>query len=406
MKKILGIIAEYNPFHNGHLYQIQKAKEESNADFIIALISSSFVQRGELSIYSSYERAKMAVKNGISAVFEMPAYFSSSSAESFAFYGVDFFNKLGLDYISFGSESANYKHLYTLSNILNKESENFKQVLKDELKKGYSYPKSRQIAFEKIEKAYNIDFSNILNNPNNILAIEYLKAMNNLNSHMKPIIIKRSSNNYNSKLLDNDNFSSASAIRYSILNNHNYNIIKNSIPENIYNYISTINPLSNDDALNIIYYMLNLYKYKKKNLNIYLDINTNLSNRILNSFENVKSYEQLISLIKTKDYTYSRISRAVTHILLNIQKEKFKDFYKQGASYARLLAFKKSDIEVLTLLKNRTSLNFISKEKDAKKLSKMPLELYKHNQFANNIYKNIYYSKYMKELGNSLLYIE
>ena len=157
MKKILGIIAEYNPFHLGHKYQIEKAKKISGADYIICLISGAFVQRGEPAIFSSLDRAKMALENGINAVFEMPTYFSTSSAESFAFYGVDFFSKLGVDYLSFGAESATRDDLALIVDILDKESTDFKFTLAGELKKGMSYPKARE---EAILKEINLIIKN------------------------------------------------------------------------------------------------------------------------------------------------------------------------------------------------------------------------------------------------------
>ena len=359
MKKILGIIAEYNPFHLGHKYQIEKAKKISGADYIICLISGAFVQRGEPAIVSSLDRAKMALENGINAVFEMPTYFSTSSAESFAFYGVDFFSKLGVDYLSFGAESATRDDLALIVDILDKESTDFKFTLAGELKKGMSYPKAREEAILKEINKYKLynkaDYKKLLDSPNNILAIEYMKAIKKIKSNIEPIIIKRTSDNYNKYDIEENNFASATAIRKRIIEAYqtesNYENIKDFVPNSVFSDILNLKPLSNNDILPYINLELERYSYKNEDLSVFLDINKELSNRIINTFLEAFSYEDFINILKSKQYTYTRLSRSLSHILLDIKKDKFDILNKKGATYAKLLGFNKKDGELLSILK-------------------------------------------------------
>ncbi len=417
MKKILGIIAEYNPFHLGHKYQIEKAKKISGADYIICLISGAFVQRGEPAIFSSLDRAKMALENGINAVFEMPTYFSTSSAESFAFYGVDFFSKLGVDYLSFGAESATRDDLALIVDILDKESTDFKFTLAGELKKGMSYPKAREEAILKEINKYKLynkaDYKKLLDSPNNILAIEYMKAIKKIKSNLEPLIIKRTSDNYNKYDIEENNFASATAIRKRIIEAYqtesNYENIKDFVPNSVFSDILNLKPLSNNDILPYINLELEKYSYKNEDLSVFLDINKELSNRIINTFLGTLSYEDFINILKSKQYTYTRLSRALSHILLDIKKDKFDILNKKGATYAKLLGFNKKDGELLSILKEKSKIPIITKEKDAKRLEELSYNLYKHNEFNNKIYNSIYYYKYkedIKKVKNNLFILE
>lgn len=404
MDKILGIIAEYNPFHNGHKYQIKKAKEISKAKYVICLISSNFVQRGEASIYSSYERAKMALKNGADAVFEMPAYFSSSSAEYFAAYGVDFFSKLGLDYISFGVESATFDELNLISDILINEDIDFKYNINKNIKSGLTYPRARQEALKESLKQNNKNAKlDNLFSPNNILAIEYTKAIKKLNSKLEPIIITRTSNNYNKKTLDTDGFSSATSIRKEIYSK-NFKALNSSIPKNISSYLTTLNPINRDDFFTALIILIKKLQFENFDFNTILDISPDLANTFKKLDTKISNYENLILHLKSKQYTYTRISRILSHILLNITKYEFEALKKENINYARLLGFKKEHKEVLNLMKKKSSLHFITKTKDYKsKLSNSSLYLYKHNLFCEDLYENIYFNKYKIPLKKDLI---
>lgn len=191
MENVLGIIGEYNPFHNGHLYHLNESKKVTNSNYTVAIISGNFVQRGNVSVVDKWTKAKMAILNGIDLVLELPTIYSISSAENFALGAIKTLNSLKLvDTISFGCELNDLSLLKEFANILTEEPEEFKSLLSHELSKGISFPKARENAL----LMYLNDlrkYANVLSSPNNILAIEYLKALNITKSTLEPVAVKR-----------------------------------------------------------------------------------------------------------------------------------------------------------------------------------------------------------------------
>ena len=189
--KVLGIIAEYNPFHNGHLYHLQESKKLVNADYSICIMSGNFTQRGDVALIDKWSRTEMALKSGIDLVIELPVIYSLSSAENFAYGSINILDKLGIvDYVSFGSEAGELSILDSIADILCNEPKEYVSLLNHELDKGISYPKAR----EKALLMYLNDirkYANVLSSPNNILGIEYLKALRKIKSNLHPITIKR-----------------------------------------------------------------------------------------------------------------------------------------------------------------------------------------------------------------------
>ena len=239
MSKVLGIIAEYNPFHNGHLYHLQKAKEITNSDYTVAIISGNFTQRGSTSLIDKWSKTEMALLNGVDLVIELPVWYATSSAENFADGAIKILNSLGIvDYISFGTETPNINILNRYSDILYTEPEEYKKLLSNELKNGLSFPKAREKAIFEYLKKSNIDFnisSNVLASPNNILGIEYLKALKKHHSTIKPIPIARLDSDYNSTSFS-DNIASATAIR-NLIKNNDFKTIKNLVPNYSYSIL-------------------------------------------------------------------------------------------------------------------------------------------------------------------------
>lgn len=213
MSKVLGIIAEYNPFHNGHLYHLETSKKLTDADYTVAIISGNFTQRGSTSIVDKWSKTKMALKNGIDLVIELPVLYSISSAENFADGAIKILNSLGIvDYLSFGAETSDISILNNIANILCSEHEEYKNLLSIELEKGLSFPKARENALldyikntdDNVPENKIIDFekySKVLSSPNNILGIEYLKALKKYKSSIKPVCISRFATDYNSTKL-------------------------------------------------------------------------------------------------------------------------------------------------------------------------------------------------------------
>ncbi len=375
--KTLAIIAEYNPFHLGHKYHIEESKRISNADHTIAIMSSSFVQRGEPSIIDKFSRAESAILNGIDLVIELPFLYSCQTAELFAKGGVQILNSLNtLDYISFGAEYNNIKYLKKISKTLIDEPEEFKILLKKYLSEGFSFPISRSKAletyFENKDNKLSREINIILNSSNNILAIEYLKELYKLKSNIEPIIINRVGNAYNDRELSNS-FSSATSIREHLLNNDFQNI-RNYLPESSYNIIIDFyNKYGKFNTLDNYYEFLN-YKLitDGESIKDIFDIGEDLGNRFINNYFNFESMDDLIDYLTNKTHTRTRIKRAIVNYLLNNYSKNYIDIEK-NFHYIRVLGSNSKGFEILNNIKNNSDtiiLSNFSKYKDHPSIKK------------------------------------
>lgn len=406
--KILGIVAEYNPFHSGHLYQINKAKSICAADYVVVIMSGHFTQRGEAAIYDPYLRTEMALKAGVDAVYEMPASFSTASAADFAFYAVTFLTLLNVDYISFGVEDATLDELENLADILLNESEGFKNLIKEKLSKGYTYPLARKDAFlNELKNFKNFDetrIKSLLSTPNNILGLEYIYTIKKIGSHLRPVLIKRKGSDYHDKSIAyNKEHSSATALRKYLSLHSELKELESSLMPSSIEIIKKSKPLFADDFRGSISRKLYDLLYNDVDLSIYSDISPSLSDRIYKLNKNYSDYETMVAFIKSKDYTFTRISRALCHILLNIKKSD-TDIYKNNIKYSKLLGFRKSSGHLLKLIKTRSQLINITKPADAKDILRDEKETYRlfmSEVYASYIYNSVYYDKYKTELKNS-----
>ncbi len=386
--KIVGLIAEYNPFHNGHQYHIEKAKEITGADAVIVVMSGNFVQRGAPAIMPKHLRAEMALKAGASLVLELPACYATGTAEQFAFGAVSVLNSLGcIDAICFGSECGDINILSDLAKILCAEPHEYRESLQMHLRNGLSFPLARQKAIETI--CSNSSIAHLLERPNNILGIEYLKALYRLNSKMKPYTIQRISSQYHDVDLQEE-FSSATALRRAILSGDFANLNK-QVPSGCItlleaNYQTRYPIFTNDFSLLLKYRLLN---ETKTSLIEYADVSEDLANRIYNQLNNFVSYEQFCEFLKTKDMTYSRISRALLHILLRIKKTDYTDI-----TYARVLGFRKDDSDVLTVIKKLTTIPLLTKLTATKDLSVSAIDMLNQDICASNLYESIVTDKF------------
>ena len=406
--KILGIVAEYNPFHSGHLYQINKAKSICAADYVVVIMSGHFTQRGEAAIYDPYLRTEMALKAGVDAVYEMPAAFSTASAADFAFYAVTFLTLLNVDYISFGVEDATLDELENLADILLNESEGFKNLIKEKLSKGYTYPLARKDAFlNELKNFRNFDetgIKSLLSTPNNILGLEYIYTIKKIGSHLRPVLIKRKGSDYHDNgIAYNKEHSSATALRKYLSLHSELKELESSLMPSSIEIIKKSKPLFADDFRGSISRKLYDLLYNDVDLSIYSDISPNLSDRIYKLNKNYSDYETMVASIKSKDYTFTRISRALCHILLNIKRSD-TDIYKNNIKYSKLLGFRRSSGHLLKLIKTRSKLINITKPADAKDILRDEKETYRlfmSEVYASYIYNSVYYDKYKTELKNS-----
>lgn len=350
MSKILAIVAEYNPFHNGHLYHLQKSKKELNPDYSICVMSGNFCERGDTSIIDKWSKAEAALKCGFDLVIELPVLYSTSSAENFAEGALKILDAFGNNVIlSFGSECGDLSILNNIANILCDEPKEFTTILTHELSKGLSYPKARENALllylNDVRK-----YANVLSSPNNILGIEYLKAIKKLKSKVKPFTIKRIDAGYNS-LKVKDRLASATAIRNLLKNNED---VKKLMPAPAYNILlDNINHgkmVSDISAFEkeIIYTLRKMSLEEIANLQ---DVTEGLENSIKQAANSCNNLEDLINSIKSKRYTRSRIQRILIYSILNITKKDIQDSYKVKP-YIRVLGVSQKGKTLLSEISN------------------------------------------------------
>lgn len=386
--KSLAIIAEYNPCHKGHAYQIEKARELSGSDIIIALMSGNFVQRGTPAVFDKYTRAGLAVLSGADIVIELPTVFATSSAEGFAYNAIDILNRINsVDYISFGMENDDLSRFAEIAKILSNEPETYRLLLKKYMNMGYSAPLSREYALS--EYSGNNDFKDFLNRPNNILALEYIKAMHKTSSSIIPVPVKRIGNGYNDTIATTP-YPSATAIRNMYKNNDTEGI-KNSLLPHVYDYISCKKPLFEEDFSMLLNQSILL---NKNNLHEYSDIDEKLSNRINNLFSSGSYYNfnGLVTELKSKNYTYTRICRSLLHILLGI-----KDSDIKTTDTCRVLAFNKNGGKFLKDIRHKSDIKLICDLSEIKNTLKENPVLQK-DILSSDIYRLAYFNKYNENL--------
>ncbi len=383
--KILGIIVEYNPFHNGHLYHLQTSKELTKCDYTVAVMSGNFVQRGEPAIVDKWKRTMMALKAGVDLVIELPVVYATSTAENFAYGAVKLLDSLKIiDCISFGSEKGELSELIKIAEILLEEPIHYRKALKEYLKTGITFAKARELALKKVTN--NNEIEKILQTSNNILAIEYLKALKKIDSSITPFTIKRRGSLYTSLELKGE-FASASSIRKHIFEkgledlekyipNFSKEILQSSFEKKQ-------GPVSLEDFSNILIYLLRNHIP----LNHIFDVSEGLENKIYKASYKTNNIEELIKLIKSKRYTESRIKHILTHLLLKIDKQIFEEF--DGPNYIRVLGFNEKGKKVLKEIKKKSSLPIITKVSQYKsKLSNT--KMFEKDLFATDTYTLAY----------------
>ncbi len=345
--KAIGIIAEYNPFHNGHLYHLEKIKEMYPDYTIVVVMNGNFTERGEVTIIDKWKRSDIALELGIDLVIELPFPFSTQSADYYAYGAITLLEKLGVEKVIFGSESDSIEDLKLIAETQLNNDE-FDKLVKIYCKLGNNYPTALSLALEDL-----IDKK--ITTPNDLLGISYIKAILKNNYKIIPESIKRT-NNYHDKELDNE-IVSASAIRESLRNNKS---VENQVP------VNTLNRLNNLHYMDMYF---NILKYKiitEDNLEIYQTVETGMNKKLKEAIGKANTYDELIKSIKSKKDTYNKISRMLLHILCNFTKEQANSF--KDITYIRILGFNKTGRDYLNSIKKDIDIPIISKitrEKDS-----------------------------------------
>lgn len=389
--RVAAIIAEYNPFHNGHAYQIQRVRDLTEADYVLVIMSGDFVQRGTPAIIDKFSRTEMALYGGADAVIELPVRYACGSAEYFATGAVSIFDALGcVDYLCFGCEDADRSEdLQKMAVLFNHESDKYKEILQNELKNGISFPKARIHAVESVLDVK--EAARILQFPNNILALEYLRALDRTHSSIKPVFIQRVGAGYHETDLSY-NYASASAIRNAIEDTEISPFVPQQTIDILNRQRNRTFPVELDDFSQILHYLL--LRSSAEDLEKYQDIHTDLANKMIKNREYFQNISQYCMILKSKDITYSRISRSLLHIILNIQEVSF------DIDYTRLLGLRKDSASLLSVMKAKSQMPIITKLSDISELDEAAQALLNQDIFAANVYSAICTNKFGTEFRN------
>lgn len=389
--KTINIIAEYNPFHNGHAWQIAEAKRRTGADFALIVMSGDFVQRGEPAVLDKFSRTKMALLGGADLVIELPVRYAAGSAEYFARGACSLLASLNVtDTLCFGCETEDPAAFASLSSLLADEPEALGGYLRSYLAAGNSYPKARLLALKDYFTSDlallghpDLSFetaSELLSSPNNTLGLEYLIACRRLKASFDFLPIKRQGASYHSSL-PQGNFASATAIR------KDPSLAGGYMPDaclELYEHAVFDQMLhSMDDYSDLLHYALLM----QKDYTSFLDVNADLSDRIRKLLPQYESFSSFVTLLKTKQVTEARIRRSLLHILLGIRKKELPNDRFVGLSYARVLGFRQSALPLLGEIKKRSFIPLLTKAADAKKLlSPSELDEFLLNVRASDLY--------------------
>ncbi len=355
---IIGIVCEYNPFHNGHMYQINEIKKKYKDSIIIVVTSSSFTQRGNLSLLNKWDKTKIALLNNVDIVLELPYVYTVQSSDIFAEFAIKILNELKIDTLIFGSESNNLNELITSAKVqLN--NTNFNTLVQKYLKDGINYPTALNNALKDLK-------CSPINTPNDLLGVSYIKTILENNYNIKIDTIKRT-NDYHD-INSNDEIVSASNIRNKILNNLEY---KHMVPSITYEILK--NKKQNNKYFEYLKYKI----ISEDNLDKYLDVDEGLSTRIKESINKSNNLEELIQNIKTKRYTYNKISRMLNHILCSFTKEEKNN--TKDLEYLRILGFSNIGKDYLNKIKKDITTPILNKydtSYEALKIEKRVSEIY------------------------------
>ena len=349
--KTAAVICEYNPFHNGHKFQLEEIKKE--CDSVICIMSGSFVQRGDIAIYDKWTRAKAALQNGADLIIELPVCYALNSAERFAYGGVYLAENMGVvDSLYFGSESGDIDRMISAADLLLNEPDEISAEIKSLISEGMTYARAREISFSKLIP------SSLLAEPNNILGLEYIKAIKQMNSKIQPKTIKRMGSHYH-ETEPSTNTASATAIRKIIKNNINYSIYVPESANSLYEkcQVTDINKLNN-----ILVYLIRTKSTEE--ISSINEVCEGLENRISASINYADTFAGICDYVKSKRYTLSKIRRIMLSFILGIDKS----FSFTEPQYIRVLGMNHKGIQLLSQIKNVSSLPIITKTADFKNM--------------------------------------
>ncbi len=377
--RVVGIVAEYNPFHNGHLHHLKEAIAKTQAEYAVAVMSGNFLQRGEMALYDKWVRAEATVRNGVDVVLELPTAFACNSAEFFAAGAITLLERVGcITHLAFGAEHNDVDILSKISKILINEPEDFKNSLKAHLDKGIAYPKARSAAL--VEQEGLAGLEEVLKSPNNILGIEYIKQLLLLYSSIEPVAIKRHMAGYSDEKFYG-NMASATAIRKILIDSPTYDVqsVKSVIPDETY---KTIEKIGKEQLVNVDM-LFGLLQYRVRTMSAegiqdIFSVGEGLENKIIKSIIKAENYKQFLEGILSKRYTLTRVQRTIMHLLLGLTKQHMGEIMadENKCLYGRVLAVSPKGRALLALMKKE-------------ELNRIPIYTNINKEAGENIGKNI-----------------
>ncbi|MCK0470646.1 nucleotidyltransferase [Halalkalibacter sp. APA_J-10(15)] len=360
----VGIVVEYNPFHNGHLYQLTQAKKETEADIVIVVMSGTFLQRGEPALISKWSRTEMALANGADLVIELPYPFSAQKAEYFAHGAVQLLTELGVEFIHFGSEAGDILPFYELVDTIQKDFSTINSYVQEHMKLGLSYPRAFSNALTRLNRPTAIS----LTEPNNILGYHYVKAITDQGSPIKATTTKRIQAHFHEQSISSNHIASATSIRKAINEGTPLADIAHTMPA------STVNLLTKYKKENKLLHTWDLYypfvQYKIlssscEQLRDLYECEEGLEYRLKETIKFAPTYTDWIELLKTKRYTRTRLQRLVTHVLTNTTKEEMQTAHSEGLRHIQLLGFTTKGQQFLKQTRKQRNLPILTKRAKA-----------------------------------------
>ena len=375
MVDVIGVVVEYNPFHNGHFHHLDKAREKVPGAYILCVMSGNWTQRGEPALINKWARAEAALKAGADIILELPAVYAVQSAEGFARGAVQTLDATGIvNYICFGSEAGELEPLQKIAKYLETEPPQFKKELQAALKRGLSYPAALQYSLHSLtlsEKTSPL-LSGIIASPNNILAIEYLKALQKTTSDITPFTIKRRGVGFYD-LKAAGEIASATGIRAAI-SKKDFEMVRETVPKPSYEIIlneiaAGRGPVFQDNYDEIVLSLLR--RSSAENIARLPDVSEGMESRFKKAADTT-SIAGLLKKLKTRRYTRTRLQRVLVYLLLSIQKEWVSRFNTEGPNYLRVLGFSSRGKEILPLMKAKGHLPIVTRPATFLKSSLVP----------------------------------
>lgn len=361
---VVGVIVEYNPFHNGHLYHLRQAVNVTSADAVVAVMSGNFLQRGEPALIDKWTRAEMALRGGADLVMELPVVYACQPAEWFAFGAVSILEATGIvDALCFGSESGELSELKTAARTMMSESDAFREELHHHLKKGWSYPRAYGHTLQKLNPHLPVEFAQ----PNNMLGLHYLAALTQLNSRIEPFTIRREKAAYHQTRPAEGSIASATAIRQAWFETNNLQTIQPYVPATTFRLLEAytakgIPPLTWELFHQAL--VAKLLSMTTAELKEYYGIDEGLEFRLLRQLPHAETIHAYLSAVKTKRYTWNRLQRSLVSILLGWRKADVNPSQlAKGPAYLRILGFTDRGRLLLQQMRETSSLPVLTRIK-------------------------------------------